>query len=153
MIWERGTDDRSTDQGEPLVLQYDVVENDYTRAGEASGDVKKKLRMAGVDAQTIRRISICMYEGEINMVIHANGGEITVEVYGNKVRMILKDRGPGIKNIDQAMQAGWSTASEEARNLGFGAGMGLPNMDKNSDSMKIDTELGVGTTVTMTVSY
>ena len=153
MIWKRGTDDRSTDQGEPLVLQYDVVENDYTRAGEASGDVKKKLRMAGVDAQTIRRISICMYEGEINMVIHANGGEITVEVYGNKVRMILKDRGPGIKNIDQAMQAGWSTASEEARNLGFGAGMGLPNMDKNSDSMKIDTELGVGTTVTMTVSY
>ena len=153
MIWERGTDDRAADQGEPLVLTYEVVENDYTRAGEASGDVKKKLRMAGVDMQTIRRISICMYEGEINMVIHANGGKITVEIYGNKVRMILADRGPGIKNIDQAMQAGWSTASEEARNLGFGAGMGLPNMDKNSDSMKIDTEIGVGTTVTMTVCY
>ena len=115
--------------------------------------MKKKLRMAGVDMQTIRRISICMYEGEINMVIHANGGKITVEIYGNKVRMILADRGPGIKNIDQAMQAGWSTASEEARNLGFGAGMGLPNMDKNSDSMRIDTEIGVGTTVTMTVCY
>ncbi|MBQ6541649.1 MAG: ATP-binding protein [Lachnospiraceae bacterium] len=153
MIWERGTDDRAADQGEALVLTYDVVENDYTRAGEASGDVKKKLRMAGVDAQTIRRISICMYEGEINMVIHANGGVITVEIYENKVRMILADHGKGIKDIDQAMQAGWSTASEEARNLGFGAGMGLPNMDKNSDSMKIDTEPGVGTTVTMTVCY
>ena len=153
MIWERGTDDPNTDQGEPLVLTYDVVETAYTRAGEASGDVKKKLRMAGVDAMIIRRVSICMYEGEINMVIHANGGQITVEIYQNKVRMILADHGKGIKDIGQAMQAGWSTASEEARNLGFGAGMGLPNMDKNSDSMKIDTEPGVGTTVTMTVSY
>ena len=153
MIWERGTDDRSADQGEPLILTYEVVENDYTRAGEASGDVKKKLRMAGVNPMVIRRVSICMYEGEINMVIHANGGVITVEIYENKVRMILADRGKGIKDIDQAMQAGWSTASEEARNLGFGAGMGLPNMDKNSDSMKIDTEVGVGTTVTMTVVF
>ncbi len=139
--------------GEPLVLDYDVIKEDFTRAGEASSDVKKKLRMAGVDPAAIRKVSICMYEGEINMVIHADGGKIRVEIYNDKVRMILKDRGPGIKDIDKAMQAGWSTASEEARNLGFGAGMGLPNMKKNSDSMDIDTVIGEGTTVTMSVNF
>jgi anti-sigma regulatory factor (Ser/Thr protein kinase) len=137
---------------EPLVLEYKVVKEDYTRAGEASGDVKKKLRMAGIDPAAIRKVSICMYEGEINMVIHADGGKIRVEIYPDRIRMLLMDKGPGIKDVDKAMQAGWSTASEEARNLGFGAGMGLPNMKKNSDDMKIDTVLGEGTTVTMTVN-
>lgn len=135
----------------PLVLSYDVIKEDYTRAGEASGDVKKKLRMAGADPAVIRKVAICMYEGEINMVIHADGGKITVEIWPDRIVMILRDRGPGIRDIDKAMQAGWSTASEEARNLGFGAGMGLPNMKKNSDEMKIDTVIGEGTTVTMTV--
>ena len=138
---------------EPLHVHYDVDGGNFTSAGEASVKVKRLLRQLGCSPETIRRVSIAMYEGEINMVIHANGGVITVEIYENKVRMILADHGKGIKDVNQAMQAGWSTASEEARNLGFGAGMGLPNMDKNSDSMKIDTEPGVGTTVTMTVCY
>ena len=142
-----------TGSDEPLVLDYTVVKDDFTRAGEASGDVKKKLRMAGINPAAIRKVSICMYEGEINMVIHADGGGIRVEIYGDRVRMILKDKGPGIKDVDKAMQAGWSTASEEARNLGFGAGMGLPNMKKNSDSMDIQTVIGTGTTVTMVVNY
>lgn len=138
---------------EPLILNYDVLKEDFTRAGEASSDVKKKLRLAGLDPAIIRKVSICMYEGEINMVIHAEGGKIRVEIYGNKVRMILKDQGPGIKDLSKAMQAGWSTASEEARNLGFGAGMGLPNMQKNSDTMDVKSVQGVGTTVTMEVNF
>ncbi|MCI1721936.1 MAG: ATP-binding protein [Lachnospiraceae bacterium] len=141
-----------SEPAEPLVLNYNVVKDDYTRAGEASGDVKKKLRMAGVDSAVIRKVAICMYEGEINMVIHAEGGRIRVEIFPDRIRMILMDKGPGIKDVSKAMQAGWSTASEEARNLGFGAGMGLPNMKKNSDTMDIDTVLGQGTTVTMTVN-
>jgi anti-sigma regulatory factor (Ser/Thr protein kinase) len=108
--------------------------------------------MAGVDSAVIRKVAICMYEGEINMVIHAEGGRIRVEIFPDRIRMILMDKGPGIKDVSKAMQAGWSTASEEARNLGFGAGMGLPNMKKNSDTMDIDTVLGQGTTVTMTVN-
>lgn len=153
MIWERGTDDRAADQGEPLVLTYDVVENDYTRAGEASGDVKKKLRMAGVDAQTIRRISICMYEGEINMVIHANGGNADVLVYEDHVEIILEDHGPGIADVELAMKEGYSTAPDNIRSLGFGAGMGLPNMKRYTDSMEIETELGKGTKITMCVNF
>ena len=136
--------------GDPLVFNYDV-ENDISFAGHASSDVKKQLKMLGASSEIQRNVSICMYEGEINMVIHANGGKITVEIYDNLIRMILADTGPGIKDIDQAMIEGWSTASEDARNLGFGAGMGLPNMKKHSDYMQIESEIGVGTTVTMEV--
>ena len=138
--------------GEPLVLKYEVV-NDIALAGSASSDVKKQLRLAGASSETQRNVSICMYEGEINMVIHANGGEITVKVFDNLIRMELADHGPGIKDVASAMKEGWSTASEDARNLGFGAGMGLPNMKKHSDYMNIDTEVGVGTTVTMEVLF
>ena len=92
-----------------------------------------------------------MYEGEINMVIHAHGGVITVEISKDEIKMILADKGPGIKNVEQAMQMGFSTAPDNVRTLGFGAGMGLPNMKKYSDEMTIDTEIGVGTTVTMKV--
>jgi len=136
-----------------IKLQYKVDGTDFTRAGEASSAVKKKLRQMGVPADAIRRVSICLYEGEINMVIHANGGDIDVLVYPDRIEMILKDTGKGIANIEQAMQAGWSTATEKVHSLGFGAGMGLPNMKTNSDEMKIDSTVGVGTTVYMTVKF
>ena len=136
-----------------LKLQYIISDEDFTRAGEASGDVKSKLKMMGVNPDVIRKVSIAMYEGEINMVIHANGGVIDVIITPKDITMILKDKGPGIKDVDLAMQAGYSTASENVRALGFGAGMGLPNMKKYSDEMNIETELGVGTTLTMKVNF
>ena len=134
-----------------IVLTYQVSDDDFTRAGEASSNVKSKLKMMNVPPDVIRKVAISMYEGEINMVIHANGGTITVEISKDCITMILADKGPGIKNIDQAMQAGFSTAPDNIRTLGFGAGMGLPNMKKYSDEMDIQTEIGVGTTVTMKV--
>ena len=136
---------------EPLKLHYDVSGGDFTSAGKASVQAKKALRQLGFDPDVIRRVAIAMYEGEINMVIHAKGGEITVEITPEKVRMVLDDIGPGIPDIELAMQAGYSTAPDEVRNLGFGAGMGLPNMKKYTDEMKIESTVGVGTTVSMTV--
>ena len=136
---------------EPIKFVYDVDGENFTSAGEASIAIKKNLSMLGFDPGLIRRVAIAMYEGEINMVIHAGGGVATVYIYDDKIVMILKDHGPGIANIEQAMKEGFSTAPENIRNLGFGAGMGLPNMKKNTDEMKIESELGVGTTITMTV--
>ena len=136
-----------------IQLKYTVSPEDFTRAGEASGDLKKVLKQIGVSPEAIRRVSIAMYEAEINMVIHANGGEITVYVTPSQVKMILQDSGPGIPDVEKAMQAGWSTASANIRSLGFGAGMGLPNMKKYTDDLQIETVLGVGTTVTMIVNF
>ncbi len=138
-------------ENEDIILTYDVSTEDFTRAGEASSDVKSKLKMMGVSPDVVRKVAIAMYEGEINMVIHARGGRITVSITPEEIIMVLKDVGPGIPDIEKAMQAGYSTAPDNVRNLGFGAGMGLPNMKKYSDDMKIETEIGVGTTVTMTV--
>ena len=134
-----------------ITLSYEISPDDFTWAGEASSDVKSKLKQLGVSPEAIRKVSIAMYEGEINMVIHAKGGKITVEISPESIVMILADRGPGIPDVEKAMQAGWSTAPDEVRSLGFGAGMGLPNMKKYSDEMEVQTELGVGTTVTMVV--
>ena len=134
-----------------LELKYTVDANDFTRAGEASKQVKKTLKTMGMPPEVVRRISIAIYEGEINMVIHANGGEITVTVSDEDIKMVLADQGPGIPDVEKAMQAGYSTAAENVRNLGFGAGMGLPNMKKYTDEMSIETEKDVGTTVTMRV--
>ena len=134
-----------------IELKYEVSTEDFTRAGEASSDVKKKLRQMGVPPEAIRKVAIATYEGEINMVIHANGGTITVLIDSECIDMTLQDRGPGIPDIEKAMQAGYSTAPDNVRNLGFGAGMGLPNMKKYSDEMKVETELGVGTRVNMKV--
>lgn len=133
-------------------LSYNVCADDFTRAGEASSDLKSKLKQLDLDPEIIRKVAICMYEGEINMVIHANGGKIDVDVTPQYIKMTLKDEGPGISDIQKAMIAGYSTASENIRSLGFGAGMGLPNMKKYSDSLDIDTKVGVGTTVTMTIN-
>ena len=137
---------------EAIVLTYDISADDFTRAGEASSDVKRKLKQMGVSPDAIRKVAIAMYEGEINMVIHAKGGVITVEITPEKIKMILADVGPGIPDVKLAMQAGYSTAPDEMRSLGFGAGMGLPNMKKYSDSMDIDTRIGEGTTITMVVN-
>ena len=134
-----------------IVLTYDISADDFTRAGEASSYVKRKLKQMGVDPEAIRKVAIAMYEGEINMVIHAKGGLITVEMTPQQIKMILADVGPGIPDVELAMQAGYSTAPDEIRSLGFGAGMGLPNMKKYSDEMEIDTRLGEGTTITMIV--
>ena len=135
-----------------LSLHYEIPDDDFTRAGEASGSVKRKLKKLGINPEAIRKVAIAMYEGEINMVIHADGGVIDVEVFPDKIVMVLKDKGPGIPDIEKAMQEGFSTAGDNVRNLGFGAGMGLPNMKKYSDKMTIDTVVGEGTTVTMEVS-
>ena len=134
-----------------IKLHYDVPGDDFTRAGEASGSVKKALRQLGIPADAIRKVAIAMYEGEINMVIHAYGGTVDVIVTSEDITMILKDVGPGIEDIDRAMTAGYSTAPDNVRSLGFGAGMGLPNMKKYTDEMTVESEVGVGTTVTMKV--
>lgn len=134
-----------------LIFHFDVSGNDFTSAGQASVQVKKNLRQLGLNPEIIRRVSIAMYEGEINMVIHAGGGTADVIVNEEYIEIILEDNGPGIKDIEQAMQAGYSTATDTIRSLGFGAGMGLPNMKKNSDSMEIKSTLGVGTRITMKV--
>ena len=134
-----------------LQLRYTVPGDDFTRVGEASGDVKHKLKKLGYNPSAIRRVSIAMYEGEINMVIHAGGGEANVDVDPDKVVIVLTDHGPGIADVEKAMQEGWSTAPDNVRSLGFGAGMGLPNMKKYSDEMTIDSVVGQGTTLKMVV--
>ena len=134
-----------------LTFHFDIDGTDFTSAGDATVAVKKKLRQLGFPSEVIRRCSIAMYEGEINMVIHANGGVADVYVYPDKVVMVLEDHGPGIPDVELAMKEGYSTSTEQIRNLGFGAGMGLPNMKKNTDSLEIETQVGVGTKLTMVV--
>lgn len=132
-------------------LTYYVSPDDFTRAGEASSDVKSKLKQMGLSPEAVRKVAIAMYEGEINMVIHAEGGNIDVTISEDEIVMVLEDKGPGIPDIELAMQDGYSTAPDKVRALGFGAGMGLPNMKKYSDEMEIQTEIGIGTTVIMKV--
>lgn len=137
--------------GNSLRYHYIVPGDDFTQAGVASGAVKKILKQLGLKPETVRKMSIALYEAEINMVIHGGGGVIDVDIDDDRIVAIVSDQGPGIKDIDLAMQEGWSTASEQERNLGFGAGMGLPNMKKYSDELFIDSEVGVGTDVKITV--
>ncbi len=132
-----------------IKLHYEVRNDDFSCAGEASGKIKKTLKDLGLDQSTIRNVAIAVYEGEINMVIHAEGGVIDAEISPKKITVVLKDIGPGISDIELAMKKGYSTAPENIRALGFGAGMGLPNIQKYSDEMKIDTQLGIGTTITL----
>ncbi len=138
---------------ENITLHYNVPGDDFTRAGEASADLKKRLKQLGIPADAVRKVAIALYEGEINLVIHANGGEIDVCIDGSTVNMVLKDDGPGIADIALAMSEGYSTAPDEVRSLGFGAGMGLPNMKKYTDEFDLQSEVGVGTTVTMAVNF
>ena len=143
---------RSSDMGNCVNFHFDIDGDNFTSAGEASVRIKKSLREMGFTPDVIRRVSVAMYEGEINMVIHANGGTADVNVYVDKIEIILADNGPGISNIELAMQEGYSTAPDNIRSLGFGAGMGLPNMKNYTDDMKIESEVGRGTTVYMTVN-
>ncbi len=134
-------------------LKYTVPGDDFTRAGEASSDLKTRLKKLGLPAQAVRKIAIALYEGEINLAIHANGGEIEINIDDSFVDMLLKDEGPGIPDIELAMKEGYSTAPAEVRSLGFGAGMGLPNMKKYTDEFDIKSQIGQGTTVKMRVYY
>ena len=135
-----------------IELHYDVPGDDFTRAGEASGNVKVQLKKLGFDPSVIRNVVIALYEGEINMVIHAGGGQIDVSIDHDQIRMVLTDHGPGIPDVALAMQEGYSTAPDNVRALGFGAGMGLPNIKKYTDEMRIETEVGVGTTMYLSVN-
>ena len=137
---------------ELLNFHFEVDGKDFTSAGKASVQVKKNLRQLGLPPEIIRRVSIAMYEGEINMVIHAGGGVADVNVTEEYIEILLSDKGPGIKDVEQAMQEGFSTATDNIRSLGFGAGMGLPNMKRYTDYMKIDSTVGEGTDITMRVN-
>ena len=139
------------EMSEALRFHFDVDGENFSSAGEASVTVKKKLRQLGYPPEIIRKVAIAMYEGEINMVMHAHGGDADVTVDEDEITIVLRDKGPGIPDVALAMQEGYSTAKDQIRALGFGAGMGLPNMKKNTDSLQIDTTVGTGTTVTMKV--
>lgn len=136
---------------EALNLHYDVSGNDFTCAGEASGKIKKTLKELGFPNSTVRNVAIAVYEGEINMVIHAGGGVIDAVIEPEYISLVLTDHGPGIPNVELAMKEGWSTAPENVRQLGFGAGMGLPNIKKYTDEMVIETTVGKGTTIRLKV--
>lgn len=133
-------------------LSFDIEKNDFSRAGEASSTVKKMLRQLGIDPSIIRRTAIATYEAEMNIVIHSEGGKLTVCIHPQFIEIIAEDIGPGIENIDLAMQEGYSTASNEVREMGFGAGMGLPNMKRCSDCFNIKTELNKFTKIIMKIN-
>ena len=134
-----------------LVWDFEVDGGNFELAGSASQTTKSRLKQLGLPNETVRKVIIAMYEGEINMVIHANGGYAQVSILPDLIEILLCDRGPGIPDVALAMQAGYSTAPEQIRALGFGAGMGLPNMKANTDEMTIHTKVGEGTTIRMIV--
>lgn len=136
---------------ELLSLHYDVSGTDFTCAGEASSKIKRNLKELGFPTSVIRNVAIAVYEGEINLVIHGGGGVIDVEITPECISIVLADQGPGIPDVALAMQEGYSTAPDNVRQLGFGAGMGLPNIKKYTDEMIIETEVGKGTTIRLKV--
>lgn len=131
-------------------FEYQVEGGDFTNAGSVSSTVKRMMKKVGVDPMIVKRTVVALYEAEVNIVAHAYRGVITVELDEEKIRIVLDDEGPGIPDICKAMQKGYSTASPEVREMGFGAGMGLPNMKSNMDELKVDSEVGKGTRVEMT---
>ena len=128
---------------------YPVEAGDYVTAGEASADIKRYLKQLGIGGKVLRCVSVASLEVELNMVIHSLGGTLTLDVDSEKVCLVSEDRGPGIPDIELAMREGYSTANEEARSMGWGAGMGLPNMKRNSDRMEIRSAPGTGTYIRM----
>jgi len=133
-------------------LRFEVDDGDFSLAGRASSELKRVLGRLGIRPETVRRASIAMYEAEINMVIHAGGGVAEAEIGKDRVVITLSDSGPGIPDISLAMTEGWSTAPDRFRELGFGAGMGLPNMRRNCDEFDIESEVGKGTCVRMIIN-
>lgn len=134
-------------------LEYDIVSGDFTRAGYASSMVKKTLKQLGVNPSIIKRVVVALYEGEVNIVAHAYKGKMIAEINSEGINVELADEGPGIPDIDLAMKKGYSTASEKVREMGFGAGMGLPNIKDNADELKIDTKVGIGTTLHIFIKF
>ena len=132
-----------------LIKIFHVKANDFAHAGEASVNIKNMLKSIGLDSKLIRRIGVCGYEGEMNMVMHGGDGTLSIEINTDKVILHLDDNGPGIEDTELAMKEGYSTAKDEHREMGFGAGMGLPNMKKNSDEFSISSKIGEGTQVNM----
>ena len=130
-------------------ISYPVAAADYTSAGRASADIKRRLKQLGVGGDVLRRVAVASYEVELNLVIHSLGGELYLTVFPDSVVLVSSDTGPGIPDLSMAMREGFSPANDEARSLGFGAGMGLPNMKRNSDEFGIESEVGKGTTITM----
>lgn len=135
-----------------MIKSYQLSGTDFSVAGEASSSFKAILKRLGVPAEIVRKVAIAMYEAEINTIIHGGGGECEAEISGKEIKITFRDQGPGIANIDLAMQAGFSTATDSIRELGFGAGMGLPNIKKYTDDMQIDTAPGKGTTLTLIIN-
>ena len=132
-----------------LTNAYDVRAGEFQTAGDASQSIKRKLKQIGVDSSVLRRIAVASYEAELNLIIHSDGGQLTLEMTPDSIILVSEDVGPGIADISKAMQEGYSTASDEARDLGFGAGMGLPNMKRNADGFSIESEVGKGTRIEM----
>ena len=138
---------------ENMHQEYTVIEGDFVNAGKASSSVKKTLKQLNVNPQVVKRVVVALYEAEVNAIAHAYGGKVIVDIDADKIKMVVADKGPGIPDIALAMQEGYSTARPEVRDMGFGAGMGLPNMQKNVDKMNVTSEVGVGTTVEMEVNF
>ncbi len=133
-----------------MKFKYNIEGGDFTKAGNASSAIKKVLKQLDVDSKIIKRIVVALYEGEVNVVAHAYEGTIKAEINAERIYVRIEDRGPGIPDIDLAMTVGYSTASAKVREMGFGAGMGLPNMKKNADKLRVTSKAGDGTTVELT---
>ena len=136
---------------EILKLHYDIATGDYLKAGEASSNIKKALMQLGVDNKIIRRVCVASYEAEINIVIHSLGGYVDMNIYEDRIEIVASDIGPGIGDVELAMTVGYSTATAGAREMGFGAGMGLPNIKNNCDELTVDSSEGGSTTITMKI--
>jgi anti-sigma regulatory factor (Ser/Thr protein kinase) len=134
-------------------FEYTILEGDFVNAGVASSSIKKTLKQLNLSPAVIKRVVVALYEAEVNAIAHAYGGTIYVDIDSERILMKVADRGPGIPDLELAMQEGYSTARPEVRDMGFGAGMGLPNMKKNVDKLVVHTKVGEGTTVEMEVSF
>src|SRR5574344_2891402 len=134
-------------------FEYTVIEGDFVNAGAASSAIKKTLKQLNINPSIVKRVVVALYEAEVNAIAHAYGGTIFADIDPDKITMRVVDTGPGIPDIEWAMKEGNSTASPEVRDMGFGAGMGLPNIKKNVDKLSVTSKVGVGTTVEMTVNF
>jgi len=153
MRQQRETPIRNHNTQKNMHQEYTVIEGDFVNAGKASSSVKKTLKQMNVEPSKIKRVVVALYEAEVNAIAHAYGGKVLVDIDSDKIKMVVADKGPGIPDIALAMQEGYSTARPEVRDMGFGAGMGLPNMQKNVDKLNVISEVGVGTTVEMEVNF